>query len=321
MSESRTASSAPRTLVASILALTLASLAYRLLIYSNLQHTSLVFIGIPALLALSLLWVQPKTTAGTVHKTVALALCMSGILFGEGFICIVMASPLFFLVGGVVARLRRSEPSLDDLEDNQSDMAANAKRLGIILIVPLSLEGVMPGIEMSRAEEVTLSRIVPASAEAVRASLAASPRFDAELPGFFRIGFPVPGATSGEGLAVGDRRSVQFLHGGHHPGTLHLEVTSSSARAVVFTAVADDSYISHWLSWRSAEVSWQETALGQTRVTWTLRYERRLDPAWYFAPLERYGVRKAADYLIESLATPRTRSAVSSHAASHPTEQ
>jgi hypothetical protein len=30
-----------------------------------------------------------------------------------------------------------------------------------------------------------------------------------------------------------------------------------------------------------------------------------LDPAWYFAPLERYGARLAAGYLVETLATPR----------------
>jgi hypothetical protein len=42
-------------------------------------------------------------------------------------------------------------------------------------------------------------------------------------------------------------------------------------------------------------------------VTWTLSYRRRLDPAFYFAPLERYGVRLAADYLIATLATPGAR--------------
>jgi hypothetical protein len=83
----------------------------------------------------------------------------------------------------------------------------------------------------------------------------------------------------------------------------------------VFSPIADDSYITHWLSWRSAEVQWAEMAPGQTRVTWTLRYQRRLDPAWYFAPLERYGVRLAAGYLIETLATPRARAAAA--AAEH----
>jgi len=39
-------------------------------------------------------------------------------------------------------------------------------------------------------------------------------------------------------------------------------------------------------------------------VTWTLDYERGLDPAWYFGPWERYATRLAAGYLIDAVATP-----------------
>jgi hypothetical protein len=304
MTSSRTAASARRTLIAAIVAVTFASIAYRLLISTRLQHSSLVFIGIPALLALALTAVQPRTTAGTIHKSIALGLCMSGIMFGEAFVCIVMASPLFFLVGGIVAWLRRGEPSLEASGGLEAaETGAKWKRLGIVMLLPLSLEGVVPYFELPRDETVTVSRVVSASADEVRSSLAAPMRFDRALPAFFKLGFPTPGTTSGAGLAVGDRRSVEFLHGGHHPGTLVLEITSSAPSAIVFSAIADDSYITHWLSWRSAEVSWQELESG-TKVTWTLRYRRRLDPAWYFAPLERYGVRLAATYLIQTLATP-----------------
>ena len=41
-----------------------------------------------------------------------------------------------------------------------------------------------------------------------------------------------------------------------------------------------------------------------TRVTWTLRYRRGLDPAWYFGPMEQYAARLAAGYLIDTVATP-----------------
>jgi hypothetical protein len=41
-----------------------------------------------------------------------------------------------------------------------------------------------------------------------------------------------------------------------------------------------------------------------TSVTWTIRYRRDLDPAWYFGPMERFIVKRAADYLIDSVATP-----------------
>ena len=40
-------------------------------------------------------------------------------------------------------------------------------------------------------------------------------------------------------------------------------------------------------------------------MRWTLRYRRLLDPAWYFGPWERYAVRLAAGYLIDTVATPR----------------
>jgi hypothetical protein len=43
---------------------------------------------------------------------------------------------------------------------------------------------------------------------------------------------------------------------------------------------------------------------GKTRVTWRIRFERQLDPAWYFTAWERAAVREAAEYLIAANATP-----------------
>jgi len=300
MSLLRTQASAKRTLVASIVALFVASVAYRLLMAGKLQHTSLVFIGIPALLALALTAVQPKTSVGTVNKTVAIALCLSGILFGEGFVCILMASPLFFLVGTIVGKLRTPR-------DEENSLRERWSHYGIALLAPLCLEGVAPGFQMSRTEAVTVTRVIPASAEAVRTALESPRRFDRELPRFFQLGFPSPGRVSGAGLELGSERSIEFLHGGHHPGRLVMQVSQSAPGAVSFSAVTDGSYITHWLAWRGADVRWEEVDDGRTRVTWTLRYERRLDPAFYFKPLERYGVSLAAGYLIETLATPRAR--------------
>jgi hypothetical protein len=299
MTQSRTRASAVRTLIACIAALVVASIAYRILIFGKLQHTSLVFIGIPALLALALTSVQPRTSVGTVNKTVAIALCLSGILFGEGFVCILMASPLFFLVGTMVGKLRA--PS-----DEHVFGAEGWPRYGIALLAPLCMEGVVPKFELPRVDTVSVTRVVPASGDAVRAALASEMHFDRELPRFLQLGFPTPGRVTGAGLNVGDRRAIEFLHG-HHPGTLVLEVATVTPNEVVFKALSDDSYLTHWLSWRYAKVHWEPLSNGQTRVTWTLQYRRRLDPAIYFDPLERYGVSLAAGYLIESLATPRSR--------------
>jgi hypothetical protein len=290
MNELRTASSARRTLVATIVALTLVSIAFRLMRATGTEHTSLVFIGIPALLALALVGVQPKSSAGTVNKAIAIALCMSGIVFGEAFICIVMASPLFFLIGTLATYVARWQ---------------RKRTLGLMVILPLAFEGVFPGWRFPSEETVTVLGVVEADADQVRAALAAPMRFDAQLPFFLRLGFPTPGATSGSGLAIGDRRSIEFLHDRHHTGTLVLEVTSTASDSVTFAAISDDSYLTHWLTWRTAEVHWSQVAPGQTMVAWSLNYRRRLDPAWYFKPLEQAGVRLAAEYLLRTLSTPR----------------
>jgi len=173
-----------------------------------------------------------------------------------------------------------------------------------LVVVPLSLEGVVPSLAFDREARVTVSRTVEATPDDVRLAIASVPRFDRELPRFFRLGFPTPMHAAGAGLRVGDERRVMFAHGQHHSGALVMRVAATDSRSTVFSVASDSSYITHWLSWEAADVRWEPIDAGHTRVTWTLRYRRRLDPAWYFAPLERYGVGLAAGYLIETLATP-----------------
>ncbi len=289
---------AERTARASVMAivvtLVVVSIAYRVLVVKHLEHTSLVFIGLPALAAITLLHTRPRTAIGTVNKVIAILLCMSGILFGEGLICILMAAPIFFLVGTVIGLI------INRLT------GGNWRGVVSLVVVPLSLEGVVPSLAFDRDERVTVTRMVEATPDQVRLALASTPRFDRALPPFFRLGFPTPMHTSGEGLGIGDERRVMFAHGRHHTGALVLRVTAADSASVAFTVASDSSYITHWLSWDGADVRWAPVGVGRTRLTWTLRYRRRLDPAWYFAPLERYGAGLAAGYLIETLATPRT---------------
>lgn len=289
-----------------LLALVAASIAYRVLVFRKLEHTSLVFVGIPALLAFMLLSTRPRTAIGTVNKVIGIALCLSGIVFGEAMVCILMAAPIFLLMGTLVGLLInwiRGTPNTGH------GRGSPWRGLMGLVVLPLSAEGVVPGFEFGRDERVEVSRVVSTSPRAVRSAVAAPPVFDRTLPLFLRLGFPVPGHTSGSGLELGDRRSVMFLHGEHHNGALVLEVSDVDSSSVRFTAVSDSSYITHWLDWRDATVRWERVDDTRTRVTWTLRYRRRLDPAWYFAPLERYGVSVAAGYLIDALATPAAHDA------------
>jgi hypothetical protein len=297
----RTHNRSRNRLLALIFGVAAASLAYRIATATSLEHTALVFVGVPAILAVAVAMTpQAGTARGTIFRATTLALLLAGVAFGEAFVCILFAAPLIYLVAGGIgffidwSAKRRREKSAG---------FAHAPALVLLVAAIPAMEGVVPRFEFPRDAEVTAVRVVPASAAEVERALASPMRFDPPLPAFLKLGFPTPGETGGAGLRVGDRRTVEFAHG-HHPGTLAMEVRAAAPGRVVFAPVADGSYLTHWLSWRSAEVRWRAVP-GGTEVRWTLRYRRRLDPAWYFAPLERHGVGVAAGYLVDALATPR----------------
>jgi hypothetical protein len=92
------------TLIFLILAVGVGSVMYHLIVLGRLEQTAALFVGIPTVLAILLAMTpKAKTVTGGIMKGLTLALLLSGPLLGEGFICIVMASPIFFIVGILVA--------------------------------------------------------------------------------------------------------------------------------------------------------------------------------------------------------------------------
>lgn len=281
-----------------ILALAVGKLIYDVLSDGGLGQTAALFIGLPAVLAIIVtLTPKAKSLTGMILKGMTIALLLSGILLREGFICILMAAPLFYLVGVIIGRV---------IEYKRS----NSKIYGLLLLpfLLLSLEGVHGSLSFKRLETVKVERIVAGSAVEVEQTLSQAPVFDRQLPLYLRLGFPRPVSASGSGLAAGDRLGIHFsgppgFFGQGPPGDLVLEVLDRAPGHVRFRAVSDSSAVAHWLGWQETDVRWTELDPEHTRVTWTLRYERRLDPAWYFSPWERYAVKLAGAYLIETLAT------------------
>src|SRR4030095_12719813 len=138
------------TVVAIIVTLVVVSIAYRVLVVNHLEHTSLLFIGLPALAAIPLLHTRPRTAIGTVNKVIAILLCLSGILFGEGLICILMAAPIFFLVGTVIGLVLNKRPGPRPPDDPRP---GNWRGVAMLVVVPLSAEGVVPSLAFNREEQ------------------------------------------------------------------------------------------------------------------------------------------------------------------------
>jgi hypothetical protein len=86
-----------------------------------------------------------------------------------------------------------------------------------------------------------------------------------------------------------------------------MRITESRPGYVCFNAIHDGSKLAHWIAWDSSEVEWTPVDATHTAVTWRIQFDRQLDPAWYFVPLERAAVHEAAAYLIDANATPASR--------------
>jgi len=279
-----------------ILAFAVGAFVYRELMHERLGHTAAMFVGIPVLMAILLaLTPKAKTATGGILKGITLALLIVAPLLGEGYLCILMASPLFYLAGTVVGVV---------MDENRKSKNARLSCLALILL-PMSLEGVVPGLSFSRTQTMEVSQVVNASAGAVERQLARSPEITMALPRALRIGFPRPLNAWGQGLEIGDSRTIHFAGAeGDPPGDLIMRVAEHEAGYVRFETVSDSSKLTQWIAWDSSEVQWKRVDDRHTMVVWRVHFERQLDPAWYFAPLERAAVHEAAKYLIEVNATP-----------------
>ena len=291
-------------LVGFVLIVFLVSISLRVIYAHKLETTSVMFIGLPAGLAVVMsLLPRSKSALGAAMKGTTIGLLISAILFGEGLICVLMAAPIAYFIAGLVGGLT---------DASRRSRHPEAQCFIWIIAAVMSFEGASNKFSLARDEEVRAERVVAATPAQVEAALAETPAFHTQLPLYFRMGFPKPVETRGSGLNVGDRRVVHFAGGEGHPGDESFHVAARTDSSVTFLPDGDTSHIAHWLHWRESVVAWSPVDAGHTRVSWTLYFRRGLDPAWYFRPSERYGARLAAGYLIDNLATPRPQVAAHS---------
>ena len=287
--------------IALAIAFAAGAVLYRVLRHIQLGDSAAMFLGVPAVLAI-LLALAPKaeSVTGGIVKGITLALLIVAPLLGEGYLCILLASPLFYAVGIVIGLV----------VDWQKERRGATLSCVAIVLLPMCLEGVVPETTFSRGQTVSATRIITASPEEVEAALTHSPRISATLPKALRVGFPRPLAAWGDGLQVGAMRTIRFSGAEGDPeGDLVMALAEDEPGHVKFEAVRDDSKLAQWLRWRSSDVRWRATDSHHTEVTWTVGFDRQLDPAWYFVPWEQAAVKQAAGYLILANATPEERTA------------
>lgn len=197
----------------------------------GLGQTAALYIGLLTVLALILTLSAPSgRVMGMTIKAITILLLLAMPVLGEGFICVLIAAPLFYAVGIIIAWLvQRFRGSRDPVA-----------RIVVIPVVALALsaEGVVPALTFPGDGTVTASRIVAARPTEVVAALAGPLRFSDTAPaGVLALGFPRPRSDHGGGLAVGDRHIVTFDSAHHRPPFVAAHHWGETASQLEFAVV------------------------------------------------------------------------------------
>lgn len=295
----------PRWFISLLVAIPVGFAAYQFLTHTHREQSAALFIGLPTLIAITMIYV-PSGGLVTINMLRGIVgfTAFSFLALGEGAVCVLFALPLFGGIGllvGIGVDLAAWQAKRIDEENERGS------RRGMLTLVPLilmSFEGATDWLSFNRHEVVRVERMLEVSSAEVAERLAQAPSLPLELPFILRLGFPMPQHFEREGTEMGDTMSIHFAGGEGSPGDLTLRVAERAPGVIEWNAEEDTSHVAHWLDWKTSRVEWKKIDETHTLVTWTLTYDRLLDPAWWFGPWERYVAGLTGELLIDTCANP-----------------
>lgn len=289
-----------------ILVVGVASLAVRMLMHYRFHTSALLYVGIPYLISLAIVINRPMTPRTKWwqeyrdHSLSALAVFFaSSIVLFEGFVCILFFLPIYYLGVSIVffahwivlTRRRRRGSTLVSVLP--------------LLILASSFEGTTESLSFNRDSHVVATKITHLSPQQVMQNIA-SP-FDLKKDRDWLIAvFPMPYEIDAGSLDAGDVHIVRTRYHrwfvtNTHEGELHLQIVDVQPNRVRTRFVHDSSFFASYLTPIGTEITLTELAANKTEISLRIDYERKLDPAWYFHPLQQYVVGQMAEFLIDEV--------------------
>lgn len=280
----------------------------RLLITFDLDSSALLYLAIPYLVALSLAFFRrreptksiPKKYANLCLDSLIVMLASSMILF-EGFICVLMFMPIYF----TIVFFAFGVESFTHWYSKRAGRDKIKVHLLPYLFLLASAEGITPDLSLPRENVVSVSKVINNSPIGIHRNLQQPIELEVDRHWFLSI-FPMPYHVEAESLNEGDIHAVDYRYQkwfftNTHEGTLKLLLEQVSKERIKTKILEDTSYLSNYMNLKGTEISFTKLENGTTKVTLSVFYDRLLDPAWYFQPLQEYGVTKMAELLIDEL--------------------
>ena len=229
---------------------------------------------------------------------------MSGPLLQEGFICMIMAAPIFYIVGALAAW-----PFDHYRKKQESEQDADASKLNMLvlpaLLLIMSMEGVTDYTTFNRSNIIERTETVNGTISEIKSRLSEKRVLPAPDSLFAKL-FPRTDVVNAQGLSMGDKHWIdvsyfKWIYWNEKKGSTYFKVIENKPSYVRFIPGSDTSYFNSYLDWGDTEVFFEQISGNRTRVTWKINFIRKLDPAWYVQPLQRFAVGVLAETMIASL--------------------
>lgn len=288
-----------------------ASILIRLLVSYEFDRTALLYVGVPFLVALAMLFVVKKPEKPSLHTNyfhiVAWSLIVmlgTSIVLFEGFVCVVMFMPIYFAIILLMYLFQLLAQYL-----NHVDKGKHYANVIPVLIFMSAFEGVFPSASFEREYSVTKELVIDSSLAQIKHQLTQPMQLDIERNWLLSL-FPMPSRINAGTLAAGDKHTIDFIYHrwfvtNTHKGNMTLELSEVEQNYIRTTFLEDTSYIGNYLRLKGTEIEFTPTVDGNTAISLTIHYHRFLDPAWYFGPLQEYAIGQTASLLLDELFVPQ----------------
>lgn len=283
------------------------TLLTRIILDSRFSTTAMLYILVPYLVSVAVYFFVPRKPSRSrmrrfVNHMISAIIIMfaTSAILQEGFLCVLMFLPIYTFFCAITYALMPRDPI--DTEDVGSVFKASFTPLLIIL---MSFEGVNQTFSFNRDETVTRTRIVNLDVDAIKRNLAMPIHMEEGRSRFLSI-FPLPYEVQAGSLNAGDVHVAKFAYkrwliSNVHYGQTHVKIAEVGPHHVVTEIIRDDAYFSHYMTIDGTRIDFTPLDEGRTQVSLTINYTRKLDPAWYFGPLQKRAVTESADYLIANV--------------------
>lgn len=286
----------------------LTSVVIQLLMYFQFGHSAMLYIAVPYCVAILITLLRPYDEPESwwqeymSHSLSALVVFFaSSVILLEGFICVLIFMPIyFFIVTFAIAATWISRKA--------DSRAAKTRATALPLLVAiLSLEGTSEGVTFDRESVASAKATTSLTAAAIMQNLETP--FDLPDSDHWMLGlFPMPVAIEAGSLNEGDVHVVhmryhRWFFTNTHEGQLALRIDSVSPQRIAVSFVEDTSYLSTYVRLIGSEILITTVDDNNTQVSLAITYERRLDPAWYFRPIQQHAIEAMAEHLIAEVLT------------------